>query len=95
MKSILWSFHRETPTTDLPLNITFHGAIDSTAVGAPDGTFATAQSIKGSLRASVPEEYTITVTAPGLLTVETTGSTDTIGMLDANDGSEVAPGRVR
>ena len=33
------------------------------------------------------DEYTLTVTAPGLLTVETTGSTDTIGALDLTTGA--------
>ena len=86
MRSILSSLRREntgTPpaasTTELDLDVAFHGAIATTATQKLDRLVQTngAQDI-------IP----ITITAPGLLTVETTGSTDTVGMLDLNpDGA--------
>lgn len=58
-------------TLDAPtLAVQFHGAIAATSVRRA-----------GSLNAGDRHNYSITVTAPGLLTVETTGSTDTAGML--------------
>ena len=52
------------------LAVRFHGAIAASDVLRQD-----------SLNAGDQHPYPITVTAPGLLTVETTGSTDTAGML--------------
>ena len=82
------------PTADFALNIAFHGAIDSTAEAATDGTFTASQSLEDTLSSGEEAPHTITVTAPGLLTLETTGSTDTVGTLYvyANDaiGAEVA-----
>ena len=54
------------------LAVQFHGAIAASTVQRQD-----------SLNAGDQHPYPITVTAPGLLTVETTGSTDTAGMLSA------------
>ena len=62
-------------TTVQTLNVAFHGAIATTAT----------TNIDGSLSAGDKPPYGITITAPGLLTVETTGSTDTVGMLDGPD----------
>ena len=61
--------------TALMLHVEFHGAIDN----------APAQEIKGTLNSRVVDPYMVTVTAPGLLTLGTTGSTDTIGSLE-DDG---------
>ena len=58
-------------TLDTPiLAVQFHGAIAATTVPR-----------QHTLNAGDQHTHTITVTAPGLLTVETTGSTDTKGML--------------
>ena len=61
--------------TTQTLDVAFHGAIATTAT----------TSIDGSLSAGDQISYALTITAPGLLTVETTGSTDTMGMLDGPD----------
>ncbi len=62
-------------TDDAPtLAVQFNGAIAATTVQRDRTLSAGQQHI-----------FPITVTAPGLLTVETTGSTDTIGMLDSTD----------
>ena len=61
------------------LNAAFHGAIDTTD----------AANLNGSLSIGGRPSYTIRITAPGLLTLETTGSTDTVGMLDDNAGADV------
>ena len=58
----------------LTLNVAFHGAIDRDDPPAQD--------IKGTLNPRAVDSYMITVTAPGLLTLGTTGSTDTIGSLE-------------
>ncbi len=71
----------EDPTSDLAVNVQFHGAIDIATSPA---------SITGALRAGGAPEYTLHISAPGLLTLETTGNTDTIGTLDDSDGAEVA-----
>ena len=74
----------ENAATDLNFAYTFNGAIDSTSVSAtPAGT----QKIEASLTSAKVDRYMLTVTAPGLLTVETTGSTDTIGALDLTTGA--------
>ena len=62
------------PTWD----IQFHGAIATTA----------ATQRQRTLNAGDQHTYGITVTAPGLLTVETTGSTDTSGMLSGGVTAE-------
>ena len=81
MKSILWSLPHKTPATDLGVNIQFHGAIDAAT---------TAASIAGTLKAGGAPEYTLLISEPGLLTVETTGSTDTVGTLDNSADVELA-----
>ena len=63
------------PTATQTLNVAFHGAIATTAT----------TSIDGSLSANDQHSYDLTITAPGLLTAETTGSTDTMGTLDGPD----------
>ena len=68
------------PTAAQTLNVAFHGAIATTAT----------TSIDGSLSANDQHSYDLTITAPGLLTVETTGSTDTVGTLEDNNAAEVA-----
>ena len=60
------------PTWDLQ----FHGAIITST--------ATNMQRQRTLNAGDQHTYPITVTAPGLLTVETTGSTDTAGMLSGD-----------
>ena len=64
----------QASTTAMTLNITFHGVIGSTS-----------DNIDGSLSAGDQLSQALTITAPGLLTVETTGSTDTMGTLDGPD----------
>ena len=59
-----------TTLVEPTLGVRFNGAIANKAVRRA-----------GSLNAGDQHNYSITVTAPGLLTVETTGSTDTAGML--------------
>ncbi len=72
----------QDPAADLAVNIQFHGAIDAATPAA---------SITGALRAGGTPTYTLLISAPGLLTVETTGSTDTVGMLDGpGDVGEIA-----
>ena len=67
-------------TVDEPdLVVQFHGAI-------ADASLRRNRSFTRGNQDTVP----ITITAPGLLTVETTGSTDTKGMLDDSTGAEVA-----
>ena len=67
-------------TDDAPaLAVQFHGAIA-----------ATAEQRTRFLNAGAAHTIPITITAPGLLTLETTGSTDTIGMLDNATDAEVA-----
>ena len=56
------------------LNLAFHGAI---VTGTSDNT-----NLDGSLRTGDRPSYTIKTTASGLLTLETTGNTDTAGTLD-------------
>ena len=56
------------------LAVQFNGAIAATGVKR-----------NRSLGAGVPDSIAIRITAPGLLTLETTGSTDTVGTLDAPD----------
>ena len=62
------------PTTGPALAVQFHGAIA-----------ASTEPREGSLNAGDQHPYDITVTAPGLLTAETTGSTDTKGMLTGTE----------
>ena len=69
-------------TTGLNLHIEFNGAIDNTSDAT---TPAGSQTTKGTLSAGDVDTYTIKVTAPGLLTLETTGSTATVGTLDLPD----------
>ena len=57
------------------LNVAFHGAIATTAT----------TSIDDSLSANDQHSYALTITAPGLLTAETIGSTDMMGILDSPD----------
>ena len=59
--------------------VQFHGAIA-----------AAAQQRTRFLNAGAAHTIPIMITAPGLLTLETTGSTDTIGMLDNDADVEVA-----
>ena len=67
------------PGTDPKLNVDFHGAIAKTAT----------TTLKHSLNTGSVHTHEIKITAPGLLTVETKGSTDTQGMLDDEDNMEV------
>ena len=62
-------------TTPGTIAVAFHGAIESTAplLGR-----------QGALDAGEVESRTIAITAPGLLTLETTGSTDTVGTFGNN-----------
>ncbi len=65
-------------TVDMPTPaVQFHGAIANADVRR-----------QRSLNAGDQHTYEIAVTAPGLLTVETTGSTDTSGMLSADVSAE-------
>ena len=66
----------QNPVTALNVNVQFHGAIDAATSAA---------SITGALRAGAVPTYTLHISAPGLLTVETTGSTDTVGTFYDND----------
>ena len=60
---------------DVPtLAVQFHGAIATTSVKR-----------NRRLTRGNPDPFEIKITAPGLLTLETTGSTDTVGTLDAPD----------
>ena len=59
----------EDVTNAPTLAVQFHGAIEAGTTG-----------LEGLLRAGEIASRSIVITAPGLLTVETTGSTDTIGM---------------
>ena len=61
--------------TALPFSAQFHGAIAASDVKR-----------NRSLSAGETDTITITITAPGLLTLETTGSTDTVGTLDGDTG---------
>ncbi len=56
-------------STEPALAVQFHGAIEAGTTG-----------LEGFLDAGEVESRSIVITAPGLLTVETTGSTDTVGM---------------
>ena len=60
------------------LAVAFHGAISTNG------------SLSGAASAGNQSSTEILVTAPGLLTLETTGTTDTMGALDNNDGVEIA-----
>ena len=62
------------------LAVQFHGAIAADIVQR-----------EGSLNAGDQDPYAITVTEPGLLTVETTGSTDTKGRLTGTEDMVDAP----
>ena len=66
--------------TALTLNVQFQGAIDTT--GTADLT--------GRLQSDTPLQYSIATTAAGLLTLETTGSVDTVGVLEEGATSAVA-----
>ena len=66
-------------STALGLNVAFHGAIDSDDPAD--------QGITGRLNPRAVDPYRITVTAPGLLTLGTTGSTDTIGSLENDEAT--------
>ena len=57
--------------------IQFHGAIE-------EGAATARQGLEGFLDAGEVESRSIVITAPGLLTLETTGSTDTVGMFGAS-----------
>ena len=59
------------------LAVQFHGAIVTASATA------TQKRRQRTLNAGAVHNIPLTVTAPGLLTLETTGSTDTIGMLNA------------
>ena len=63
--------------TALTFNAQFHGAISD-------------ERRQRTLRAGVPDTIDITITAPGLLTLETTGNIDTIGMLEDATPSDIA-----
>ena len=65
--------------TTYPFNAQFHGAIADTTVKR-----------NRSLSAGVTDTIAITITTPGLLTLETTGSTDTVGMLEDNNMADIA-----
>ena len=58
----------------LPLNVAFHGAIVTDT--------SENENLDGSLSTGNRPSYTIKITAPGLLTLATTGNTDTVGTLD-------------
>ena len=60
------------------LAVSFHGAISA------------AGSLSGAFDAGNQSTTTIIVTAPGLLTLETTGTTDTMGALDNAANAEIA-----
>ncbi len=63
------------PATARDIHVAFHGAIESTS---------SLLNHQGSLDAGEVESREITITAPGLLTLETTGSTDTVGTFGMN-----------
>lgn len=65
------------------LTVQFHGAIEAGMASARKG-------LQGRLDAGEVESHSIHITAPGLLTLETTGSTDTVGTL--GDGPEIESG---
>ena len=67
----------QDPNTALAVDVAFHGAIS-------------AERRQRTLRAGVPDTIDITITAPGLLTLETTGNIDTIGMLEDATPSDIA-----
>jgi len=69
----------ENSATALTLNFAFHGAVVDTN--------SAHTTLDGSLGAGDQDVYTINITAPGLLTVETTGSTDTAGMLTGTESA--------
>ena len=62
---------KDPTTADTTFSAQFHGAIAAADVKQ-----------NRSLSAGVTDTITINITAPGLLTLETTGSTDTVGTLD-------------
>lgn len=71
--------------TALGLNVSFHGAIDTTATA----------DLTGRLQSDTPpDQYTILTNAAGLLTLGTTGSVDTVGVLQqgANDIAQADSG---
>ena len=61
----------QTPNTDLAVNVAFHGVIATTS----------SEKRQRVLSAGTPQNISLTITTPGLLTLETTGNTDTIGTL--------------
>ena len=63
--------------TGVALDVSFHGAIDNT----PNASL----NLDGSLGTGSRPPYMIKITAPGLLTLETTGNTDTVGTLEKNN----------
>ena len=69
----------QNSATALTLNFAFHGAIVDTA--------SAHTTLGGSLEAGGQDVYTINISAPGLLTVETTGSTDTSGRLSGTENA--------
>ncbi len=70
-------------TTEPKLAVQFHGAIEA-------GDAAAREGLQGALDAGEVEDRSILITAPGLLTLETTGSTDTVGTF--GESPEVASG---
>ncbi len=58
-------------------DVQFSGAIEA-------GNAAARQGLQGGLDAGEVESRSIVITAPGLLTLETRGSTDTVGMFGTN-----------
>ena len=69
-----------TPSTGIDLNVAFNGAI---VTADSDHT-----NIENSLNQGDQHQYTLDITAPGLLTVETKGNTDTAGMLSGTETAD-------
>jgi len=68
-------------TTAQTLAVQFHGAIEV-------GDTATREGLDGHLDPGEVEDRSIHITAPGLLTLETTGGTDTVGTFDTDFKAE-------
>ena len=64
----------EATTSPLTLNVSFHGAIEENPATS---------DLTGRLQSDTPPDpYSIVTNAAGLLTLETTGSVDTVGVLE-------------
>ena len=71
---------KQATATGFSLHVAFHGAITTTT-----------KSLENTLRANIADSYTIRVTASGLLTLQTTGSTDTTGSLRLSNADATDP----